>query len=36
MKQLPVKTVVFDAINRRNGIIGAEACTYHNISIQKK
>lgn len=29
-------TVVFDAINRRNGIIGPEACVYRNISIHKK
>ena len=32
----PVKTILFDAINRRNGVIGPEGCVYRNISIHKK
>jgi hypothetical protein len=35
-KEIPVKTVMFDAINRRNGVLGPEACVYRNISIHKK
>jgi hypothetical protein len=31
-----VKTILFDAINRRNGIIGPEGSVYRNISIHKK
>lgn len=31
-----MKTIVFDALSGRNGIIGAEGCVYRNISIHKK
>ena len=32
----PLRTMVFDALNGRQGVIGPEACVYRNISIHKK